>query len=90
MRGMLASSLKTPSVDASDWHDSGEGPGSNEGHDFDWLTIKDNAQSVVEDVTRIRRHPLVPESIPVYGYIDDVKTGRPVEVPEATAAGRAG
>ena len=28
MRGLLASSLKTASVDASGWHDHGEGPGS--------------------------------------------------------------
>jgi carbonic anhydrase len=90
MRGLLASSLKTASVDASGWHDSGEGPGSTEGNYIDWLTIKDNAQSVVEDVTRIRAHPLVPKSIPIYGYIYDVKSGELVEVPEATAAGRAG
>jgi len=90
MRGLLASSLKTASVDASGWHDSGEGPGSTEGNYIDWLTIKDNAQSVVEDVTRIRQHPLVPKSIPIYGYIYDVKSGELVEIPEATAAGRPG
>ena len=43
----------------------------------------------VEDVQRIRAHPLVPGSIPIYGYIYDVKTGRLEEVPEALAAGRA-
>jgi carbonic anhydrase len=90
MRRLLASSLKTASVDASGWHDSGEGPGSAEGNYIDWLTIADNARSVVEDVTRIRRHPLVPKEIPIYGYVYDVKSGRLVEVPEATAAGRAG
>lgn len=89
MRDLLASSLKTASVDATGWHDSGEGPGSTEGNYIDWLTIKDNARSVVEDVERIRNHPLVPGDIPIYGYIYDVKTGRLVEVPEATAAGRA-
>jgi carbonic anhydrase len=40
-------------------------------------------------VKRIREHPLVPEHIPVYGYIYDVKTGRLIEVEAATAAGRA-
>ncbi|RCX33148.1 beta-class carbonic anhydrase [Thioalbus denitrificans] len=89
MRGLLASSLKTASVDASGWHDSGAGPGSTEGNYIDWLTIRDNPTSVVEDVTRIRNHPLVPSDIPIYGYIYDVKSGRLVEVPEATAAGRA-
>ena len=80
MRGLLASSLKTASVDASGWHDSGEGPGSTEGDFISWLTIKDLAESVREDVKRIQSHPLVPSDIPVYGYIYDVKTGRLVEV----------
>jgi len=89
MRGLLASSLKTARVDASGWHDSGEGPGSTEGKYIDWLTISDKAQSVVEDVRRIKGHPLVPNDIPVYGYIYDCKSGRLIEVPEATAAGAA-
>ena len=90
MRGLLASSLKTSSVDASGWHDSGEGPGSTEGHYINWLTFSDNAKSVVEDVQRIKNHPLVPGDIPVYGYIYDCKTGQLLEVPEAVEAGRAG
>jgi carbonic anhydrase len=89
MRGLLASSLKTATVDTSGWHDSGEGPGSAEGNYIDWLTIKDNARSVVEDVRRIRNHPLVPGEIPIYGYIYDVRSGRLTEIPEATEAGRA-
>jgi carbonic anhydrase len=36
-----------------------------------------------EDVLRIRSHPLVPKTIPVYGYIYDVRTGRLIEVPDA-------
>src|ERR1700704_1719803 len=31
MRGLLSQSLKTSTVDASGWHDSGHGEGSNEG-----------------------------------------------------------
>lgn len=89
MRGLLASSLKTASVDESGWHDSGEGPGSTEGNYIDWLTIADNEQSVVEDVQRIRNHPLVPGDIPIYGYIYDVKSGKLIEVKEATKAGKA-
>src|SRR4051795_8223082 len=87
MTGLLAQSLKTASVDATGWHDSGDGPGSVEGAYINFLTISNLAQSVVEDVKRIRSHPLVPGDIPIYGYIYDVKTGRLIEVPEATAAG---
>ena len=81
MRDLLGSSLKTSSVDASGWHDSGEGPGSAEGKYVDWLTIKDQTTSVREDVNRIKSHSLVPADIPVYGYIYDVKTGKLIEVP---------
>ncbi len=89
MRSLLASSLKTANIDADGWHDSGEGEGSSEGDYIDWLTIKDQTQSVITDVKRIRQHPLVPSDITIYGYIYDVKTGRLTEVPEATAAGQA-
>ena len=88
MRNLLASSLQTAALGASGWQDSGEGPGSTEGSYIDWLTISDSTQSVVEDVTRIRNHPLVPGDIPIYGYIYDVKTGRLEEVSEATEAGK--
>jgi len=89
MADLLKSSLETATVDASGWHDIGKGPGSPEGCYINWLTIADNAASVVEDVTRIKAHSLVPNYIPVYGYIYDCKTGQLVEVPEAIAAGKA-
>ena len=89
MRNLLASSLKTATLDQSGWRNSGQGPGSTEGSYMNWLTFTDNARSVVEDVMRIRNHPLVPNDIPVYGYIYDVKSGKLVEVPEATTAGKA-
>ena len=87
--GLLTSSLKTASVDATGWHDTGKGPGSPEGRYVKWLTFSDNAQSVAEDVARIRQHPLVPGDIAIYGYIYDVTTGKLVEVPAATQAGKA-
>lgn len=89
MRDLLASSLKTATFDGTVWRDSGRGPGSTEGQFIDWLTIKEQSRSVAADVKRIRSHPLVPGDIPIYGYIYDVTTGRLVEVPEATAAGKA-
>jgi carbonic anhydrase len=89
IRGLLASSLETAALGADGFRDVGTGPGSAEASYIDWLTITDNAQSVVDDVTRIRNHPLVPATIPIYGYIYDVATGRLNEVPEATKAGQA-
>lgn len=89
MRGLLAKSLTTAVIDARGWHDTGQGPGSTEAMFIDWLTIGNQAGSVCADVQRIRNHPLVPRGIPIYGYIYDVKTGRLVEVPEATSLGKA-
>ncbi|GAA3958887.1 carbonic anhydrase [Gordonia caeni] len=90
IRGLLASSLETAALGDDGFYDVGTGPGAREGDYIDWLTITDQADSVTEDVRRIKAHPLVPAGIGVYGYIYDVTTGRLVEVPAATEAGRAG
>ncbi|QFY41230.1 carbonic anhydrase [Candidatus Methylospira mobilis] len=87
MSDLLSSSLKTASIDESGWHDCGEGSGCSDGKYINWLTIRKQEESVLEDVKRIRNHSLVPREIPIYGYIYDVKTGCLVEVPAATAAG---
>lgn len=86
---LLSQSLDTATIDEGGWHDVGNGPGSTDGNYINWLTFKDNAQSVLEDVSRIRNSTLVPNYIPIYGLIYDVKSGKLVEVPEAIQAGRA-
>jgi len=53
------------------------------------LIIADNATRVVEDVKRIKAKPMVPDHIPVYGHIYVCKVERLVEVPDATAVGKA-
>jgi carbonic anhydrase len=89
MRDLLAKSLETAELSAQGFRDVGAGPGSSEGQFIDWLTIANATQAVVDDVTRIRQHPLVPKSIPIYGYIYDVKSGKLLEIEPATRAGRA-
>ncbi len=89
MSDLLSSSLKTASVDADGWHDCGEGHGSTEGKYINWLTIKEQTESVLEDVIRIKSCSMVPSDIPVYGYIYDCQSGRLIEVTEATEAGKA-
>ena len=71
------------------FYDVGTGPGSTEAAYIDCLTIADRNASVVEDVARIRRHPLVPKNIPIYGYVYEVETGKLLEIPAATVAGAA-
>jgi carbonic anhydrase len=89
MGDLLASSLETAQLGADGFSDIGKGPGSTEGRYINWLTIADRAGAVVEDVARIRNHSLVPSGIPIYGYVYDVRTGRLVEIPEATKVGQA-
>jgi carbonic anhydrase len=88
MSGLLASSLETAQLGANGFSDIGKGPGSTEGQYINWLTIADQAGAVVEDVARIRNHSLVPSGIPIYGYVYDVRTGRLVEIPDATKVGQ--
>jgi carbonic anhydrase len=89
IRGLLASSLETAELTPQGFRDVGKSPGSRAAEYIEWLTIKDQKQSVLDDVARIRAHPLIPRSIPVYGYVYDVKSGRLIEVEGAKAAGAA-
>jgi carbonic anhydrase len=89
MSGLLEKSLETATVTEAGWVDVGQGPGSTAGHQIDWLEFKDARPAVVDDVRTIRKHPLVPKRIPIYGYIYNVRTGQLEEVPEATKVGAA-
>jgi len=86
IRGLLANSLETAELTSSGFRDIGKGPGSRAGEFIDFLTIKDQRQSVADDVNRIRNHPLVPKSIPVHGYLYDVASGKLIEVEAARSA----
>jgi carbonic anhydrase len=86
---LLEQSLETATVTQDGWKDVGTGPGSAAGKFIKWHTIADLGQSVIDDVERIRSHPLVPDYISIYGYIYDVKSGRLIEVTEATSPGKA-
>jgi carbonic anhydrase len=87
MPALLEKSLETAKLTDGGWIDVGSEPGSSAGRDIDWLTFPDARASVVDDVRRIRQHPLVPKRIPIYGYIYNVRTGRLEEVKEATPVG---
>jgi carbonic anhydrase len=89
MSDLLADNLGTASFDGKTWSNPQHGGGCSAGHFIKWHTIKSQEESVLQDVQRIREHPLVPANIPVYGYIYDVKSGRLNEVAKATEAGRA-
>ena len=84
MRSLLGSSLETAALTEKGFQDVGKGPGSRAGEFIEWLTIRDQQQSVRDDVQRIREHPLVPNNIAIYGYVYDVSSGKLIEVPQAS------
>ncbi|HYA81395.1 MAG TPA: carbonic anhydrase [Methylocystis sp.] len=90
MGDLLADNLATASLDMATlkWSNPQHGGGCAAGHFIKWHTIKSQEESVLQDVQRIREHPLAPKNVPIYGYIYDVKTGRLNEVAKATEAGR--
>jgi len=89
IRGLLANSLETAALGPDGFHDVGTGPGSPEAAYIDWLTIADQTGSIVDDVRRIREHPLVPAGIAIHGFLYDVRSGRLIAVPEADRLGKA-
>ena len=89
MGDLLDDDLGTASFDGKKWSNPHHHGGHAAGHLIKWQTIKNQESSVTQDVRCIREHPLVPASVPIYGYIYDVKTGRLNEVKTATEAGKA-
>ena len=86
---LLEDDLSTASFDGKTWSNPHHHGGHAAGHFIKWHTIKNQPDSVTQDVRRIREHPLVPTNVPIYGYVYDVRTGRLDEVKTATEAGRA-
>lgn len=86
--GLLKENLESATVDENGWRNLKNGGGSPEGRFINWLTIEKQEASVLEDVKRIRNHPLVSKTVSIYGFVFDVKSGKIIEVPDATAAGK--
>jgi carbonic anhydrase len=63
MAGLLRESLATASFDGKRWSNVEKEGGSAEGGQIAWLTFADLAQSVRDDVERIRSHPLTPKNL---------------------------
>jgi carbonic anhydrase len=48
---------------------------------IDFLPFSDVEQSVLDDVTFLLGSPLIPDAVPIRGFIYDVRSGRLTEVP---------
>lgn len=58
--------------------------GERQGRDASWLSIGaigDQRRALVEDVHRVRSHPLIPDEVAVAGFLYDVDTGLLEEQP---------
>ncbi|ORX42339.1 carbonic anhydrase [Piromyces finnis] len=87
---LLSESLESANIDEhGTWYNPVKKGGSEAGQYINFLPFKHLEKSVIDDVTVVRNHPLIPKHIPIYGFYYDVKTGKLVEVPEATEIGKA-
>ena len=78
MASLLESDLETASFENGDWNsnkNNNSESGSSFGHQVEWNTFLDLKKSILEDIEKIKNHPLTPSYINIYGLIYDVKTG---------------
>ena len=62
--------------------------GSPEAYYMDFMPIRGSIEdSLVLDVSRLRRHPLVPPAVTIHGYVYDVETGRLIPSKKANKIG---
>ena len=76
IRELLSGNLEAATADGLGGKDNGNGPVSQGRELAEWPAVRDHQQTVAADVERIRKHPLVPKDIAIYGYVFDVKTGK--------------
>jgi carbonic anhydrase len=90
MRGLLNNSLETAELTSGGFRDVARARAHAPVNSSSGSQSPTSGRPWSNDVARIRNHPLVPRSIPIYGYIYDVKTGKLNEVEATTKAGAAG
>ena len=76
---LLEIDLETSTSENVNWksnNNSKSEAGSNYGHKIKWYTFLNLKESILEDLEKIKNHPLIPKNINIYGFIYDVKTGR--------------
>jgi carbonic anhydrase len=85
IRHLLGLDRQEKHPEGSKWHNvsrSSETPA-----DIHWLTFRDLRQSIIDDVARIRSHPLVPPTVAIYGFIYHIHHGTLEPVEEANRIG---
>ena len=80
MGRLLSESLETAILDQDTWKNIVRDGDSPIAKSIDWLTISNRRASVMEDMKKIREHPLVSRKVSVYGFIFDINSGKLEEV----------
>ena len=52
-----------------------------------WESIVSEPEALIEDVHKVRDHPLISSDIPIYGLLMDIETGQIIRVPAAIDLG---
>ncbi len=76
---LLEIDLETSTLENGNWKsnkNSKSEAGSNYGRKIKWYTFLNLKESILEDLEKIKNHPLIPKNINIYGFIYDVNTGR--------------
>lgn len=81
---LLENDLETSTFENGNWKNNknkDSESGSAQGHKMKWYTFSNLKESILEDLEKIKNHPLIPKNINIYGFIYDVKTGKlqPIE-----------
>lgn len=88
MRALLKES-RGPSRHTEKGWENATGEAGAEGEvTMDFMPFADPVESLIEDVKKLRAHPLVSPRIPIYGYMYDIETGALTEIKEASEAGK--
>ena len=83
---LLETDLETASLDQGVWinplRESSDNTksGSSLGKHTKWYTFNNLGQTILDDIDIIKKHPLVPSHIKIYGLIFDVHTGKLLKV----------
>ena len=77
--GLSQNDLETSTFENGNWKsnkNNNSEAGSAHGQKIKWYTFSNLKESILEDLEKIKNHPLIPKSINVYGFVYDVKTGK--------------
>lgn len=87
MHALMKESLGPSRHTEKGWENTTSEVGAGADVTMDFMPFADPVESLIEDVRKLRAHPLVSPKIPIYGYMYDIETGALTEIKEASEVG---